>query len=51
MTEIGGYPIGIAQSDEEIKETLNFRICPNSTINPLVSRPEMANMRFVLLVA
>ena len=39
------YSIGIAQIDDEIKEKLNFRICPNSTISLLVSRPDMPDMR------
>ena len=45
MTKFGGYSIGSAQIDDEIKEKLNFRICPNSTISLLVSRFDMANMR------
>ena len=39
------YSGGIAQIDDEIKEKLNFRICPNSTISLLVSRSDMPNMR------
>ena len=47
MTKFGGYSIGIAQIDDEIKEKLNFRICPNSTISLLASRYDidMSNMR------
>ena len=45
MIKFGGYSIGIAQIDEEIKEKLTFRICPNSTINLLVSRFDMTDMR------
>ena len=41
----GGYSIGIAQSDDEIKEKLNFRLRPNSTISLLIIRPDMPNMR------
>ena len=43
--EIWSYSIGIAHIDDEIKEKLNFRICPNSTISLLVSRSEMPDMR------
>ena len=43
--KFGGYSIGIAQIDEEIKEKVNFRICPNSTISLLVRRCDMPNMR------
>ena len=45
MTKIGGYSIGIAQIDDEIKEKLNFCICPSSTTSLLVSWPDMPNMR------
>ena len=45
MKKFGGYPIGIAQTDDEIKEKLNFRICPNSTISLLVSRSDMSDLR------
>ena len=45
MMKLGGYSIGIAQIDDEIKENLNFRICPISTISLLVSRSDMPNMR------
>ena len=45
MTKFGGYSGGIAQIDGEIKEKLNFRICPNSTISLLASRYDMTNMR------
>ena len=38
------YSGGIAQIDE-IKEKLNFRICPNSTIGLLASWYDMSNMR------
>ena len=44
MMKFGGYSIGIAQIDDEIKEKLNFRICPISTISLLVSRYDMSNM-------
>ena len=44
-TKFGGYLIGIAQIDDEIKEKLNFPICPNSTISLLVSRSDMSDMR------
>ena len=40
------YSGGIAQIDDEIKENLNFRICPDPTISPLVSRSDMSNMRW-----
>ena len=39
------YSGGIAQIDDEIKEKLNFRICPISTTSLLVSRTDMPNMR------
>ena len=39
------YSGGIAQVDDEIKEKLNFRICPISTISLLVSRPDMSDTR------
>ena len=39
------YSGGIAQTDDEIKEKLIFRICPNSTITQLVSRSDMSDMR------
>ena len=45
MTKFGGYSIGIAQSDVEITEKLNFRICPSSFISLLVSWSDMPNMR------
>ena len=45
MTKFGGYSNRIAEIDDEIKEKLNFLICPNSTINLLVSRSDMRNMR------
>ena len=44
MTKIGGYSFGIAKIDDEIKEKLNFRLCPNSTIRLLVSRSDMSDM-------
>ena len=44
MTKFGGYSIGIAQIDDEIKEKLNFRICQISTISLLASRFDMTNM-------
>ena len=45
MTKFGGYSTGIAQIHDEIKEKLNFRVCPNSTISQLVSRSDMSDMR------
>ena len=39
------YSGGIAQIDDEIKEKLNFGICPNSTISLLAIRYDMSNMR------
>ena len=45
MKKLGGSSIGIAQIDHEIKEKLNFRNCPNSTISLLVSRSDMSKMR------
>ena len=45
MKKFGGYSIGIAQTDDEIKEKSNFRNCPNSNISLLVSRSDMPNMR------
>ena len=45
MTKFGGYSIGTAQIDDEIKEKLNFLICPISTSSLLVSRSGMPNMR------
>ena len=45
MTKFGGYPIEIAEIDDEIKEKLKFRICPISTITLLASRVNMSNMR------
>ena len=44
MTKFGGYSIGIAQIDDEIKEKLNFPICPNSTISLSVSMSDMPNL-------
>ena len=44
MKKFGGYSIGIAQIDDEIKGKLNFRICPNSTISLLISGSDMPNM-------
>ena len=44
MMKFGGYSIGIAQIDDEIKEKLIFQICPNSTISLLVSRSDMSDM-------
>ena len=38
------YSGGIAQTDDEIKEKLNFWICPFSAISLLVSRSDMPNM-------
>ena len=38
------YSGGIAQVDDEIKEKLNFRSCPISTISLFVSRLDMPNM-------
>ena len=45
MMKFGGYSIGIAQGDDEIKEKLNFRLFPNSIISLLISRPDKPNMR------
>ena len=45
MMKFGGYSGGIAQIDDESKEKLNFRICPNSTISLLASRYDMSSMR------
>ena len=45
MAKFGGYSIGIAQIGDEIKEKLNFRICPISTISLLVSRSDIPIMR------
>ena len=45
MAKFGGYSIGIARIDDEIREKLNFRIFPNSTISLLASRNDMSNMR------
>ena len=45
MTKFGGYSIGIAQINDEIKEALSFRICRNSIISALVSGSEMSDMR------
>ena len=42
--KVRDYSGGIAQIDDEIKEKLNFRICPISTISLLVSRSDMPNM-------
>ena len=39
------YSGGIAQTDDEIEEKINFRICPNFTISLLASRCDMSNMR------
>ena len=39
-----GYSIGIAQIDDEIKEKLNFRNYPKSTISLLASRYDITNM-------
>ena len=43
--EICSYLIGIAQIDNEIKEKLNFRSSPNSTISLLVKKSDMPDMR------
>ena len=45
MMNVGRYSIGIAQFDDEIKQELNLRNCPNSTTSLLVSRSDMPNMR------
>ena len=45
MTKIGEKSILIAQIDDENKERINFRICPNPTINLLVSKSDMLDMR------
>ena len=39
------YSGEIAQIDDEIKEKINFRICPNSTISLLVSKSDMSDTR------
>ena len=39
------YSGGIAQIDDETKEKLNFRVCPNSTISLSVTRSDMSDMR------
>ena len=39
------YLGGIAQSDDEIEEKLNFRFCTISTISPLVSRSDLLDRR------
>ena len=44
MIKFGGYSIGIAQIDDEIKEKLYYRICPNSTISLIVSRSDVPNV-------
>ena len=43
MTKFGGYSIGIAQTDDEIKEK-KFRFCPNPTISLLVNGSDLPNM-------
>ena len=43
MMKFGSYSIAIAQTDDEIKEKINFRICLNSTINLFVRRSDMPN--------
>ena len=43
--ELRDYSSGVAQIDDEIKEQLNFRICPTSSIILLVSRSDMSDMR------
>ena len=45
VIKFGDYSGGIAQIDDEIEEKLKFRICPNSTISPFVSKYDMSNMR------
>ena len=40
-----GYSGGIAQIDDETNEEINFRICSNSNISLLVSRPDMPKLR------
>ena len=45
MINFGDYSGGIAQIDDEIREKLNFRICPKSTTSLSVSRSDMSNMR------
>ena len=45
MMKFGGYSIRIAQTNHEIREKLNYRICSNSTISLLVSRSDMPDMR------
>ena len=39
------YSGGIAQIEDEVKQKLNFRICPNPTINLLVSRSDRLDVR------
>ena len=39
------YSGGMAQVHDGIKEKLNFRVCPNSTISLLVSWSDMSDMR------
>ena len=43
--KFGGYLIGTAQIDDEIKEKLIFSICSTSTIILLVSRSDLPDMR------
>ena len=43
--KFGDYSVDIAQVDDGIKEKLKFRNCPNSTINLLVDRFDMPDMR------
>ena len=43
--KFGSYSIRILQVDNEMKEKVSFQISLNSTINLLVSRSNMPNMR------
>ena len=45
MIKFGDYLGGIGQIDDKIKEKINFRICPSSTISLLVNRSDMSDMR------
>ena len=45
--KFGSYSIGVAQIDDENKGNLKIRFWPNSTINLLVSRSDMSDMRCI----